>query len=345
MDLCTIETSETEIDAGYLPAVDEHIVDPDQTEPSVVTVDPISEDDLDIEDEALVSAARDCQLAPYNRTRERAAWITAFTLAIFLHAAGAAICLMLAITIRAPRLSFTQGSGSSESGLVSENSNQTESQESGVPNPLIALAEPRKIVTAEPRPADEAPSDPEVSHERTPPVAVLEPDAQSLDSAVIGIATDPVGPMPAQHHSVPTKAVASAAPATPLPAPARAGTKATPSAPPGNAVAGRHSFVAPRGAGHPGIGTEGSGFDSRGLPVPEYPPESKRRHEEGLVELDVQVQPDGSIGAARIVKDSGYPRLNNAALASIRSARFMPAMMDGVPVVARVIVPYRFILQ
>ena len=337
MDGCRIQSSQADIEAQVPRSFDSVAVVLDQTEPMLDATDPVAEDNIEIEDPGLVAAASERAACPSNQPRERSAWVTAFMLAVFIHVVAAAICFMLAIAIRAPRVAFTQGSGSSENGLVSEKSNQTESRESGVPGPIIALPDIQKSTAAEPPSAD-VESEPRISREALRPITVLASDAQLPDAVIIGIRADSVGPMPARHRAVLKEVPASAVTDN-------IGTHTLSQSPSGKSVATGHSLVAPRGAGHPGVGAEGSGFDSRGLPLPEYPSESKRRHEEGLVELDVQVKPDGSVAAAQVLKDSGYPRLNNAALASIRSARFTPAMIDGVPVPARVIVPYRFILQ
>jgi protein TonB len=95
------------------------------------------------------------------------------------------------------------------------------------------------------------------------------------------------------------------------------------------------------------IGVHGDplGLDSRGLPVPEYPSESRHRGEQGLVELDVEVLADGSIGGIRIATGSGYARLDTAALEAARKATFEPATLNGQPTVAHVTVPYHFVLR
>jgi protein TonB len=88
-----------------------------------------------------------------------------------------------------------------------------------------------------------------------------------------------------------------------------------------------------------------AGFDNRGLPIPEYPPESKRRREHGLVEIEVEVLPDGRVGETRVLADAGYPRLAEAALAAVRRGEFEPATHAGQRVVGRLIVPFRFVLK
>lgn len=114
------------------------------------------------------------------------------------------------------------------------------------------------------------------------------------------------------------------------------------------AAPARHQFSAPRlsgSGGGGGSGGVGNGVDSRGVPIPDYPAESRRRHEEGLIELDVLVLPDGSVGEVKVMADCGYPRLVRAAVEAIRAAHFAPALLDGDPIAAHVVVPFRFTLQ
>lgn len=98
----------------------------------------------------------------------------------------------------------------------------------------------------------------------------------------------------------------------------------------------------PRVAGPRG---ERDGFDSRGLPIPDYPYESQRRGEQGVVIVDVEVLPDGRVGAVHIASDAGYPRLGAAAAEKVKLATFEPARVNGTPVVGHIRIPYRFTLQ
>ena len=136
-----------------------------------------------------------------------------------------------------------------------------------------------------------------------------------------------------------TVMAASASPSTaPSPAPLA-------SAAPGRPGPPVFKPPSPNGGGGGGVLGDPDGFDERGLPIPEYPAQSRRRREEGLVEVNVQVLPDGTVGAVRVITDPGYPRLVQSAVAAARKARFDPALRDGHPVIASLIVPYRFILR
>jgi protein TonB len=94
-----------------------------------------------------------------------------------------------------------------------------------------------------------------------------------------------------------------------------------------------------------GVRGERDGFDSRGLPIPDYPSESQRRGEQGLVIVDVEVLPDGRVGSVHVASDAGYPRLGYAAAQKIKLATFEPAKVNGRPVVGHIRIPYRFTLQ
>jgi protein TonB len=154
------------------------------------------------------------------------------------------------------------------------------------------------------------------------------------DDAVIGIGASSLPqPVPrfattrSKFHSAGEKSLATTAP-QPLNA----------------ALAGETS--APRVAAPKG-GPRGNrdGFDSRGLPIPDYPAESRRRGEEGTVVIDVEVMADGSVGSVRVVSDAGHARLAAAAVEKVKTATFGPARQDGKPVVGHILIPYRFTLR
>ncbi len=63
----------------------------------------------------------------------------------------------------------------------------------------------------------------------------------------------------------------------------------------------------------------------------EYPKVSRRLLEEGTVEVRIFVASDGSVTSTELVKSSGHARLDEAALAGVKTWRFMPAKRDGVP--------------
>ena len=172
---------------------------------------------------------------------------------------------------------------------------------------IEAAAKPPAPVPALPPPVVAPPRPPQPVPAPTTPVAT--------DSSTPTLpAADPVlAPLPAEPVAPPT---AAAAPAPPQPAPAP-----TP-------------VVQPR-------------FDAAYLdnPRPPYPSVSRRLGEEGEVRLRVQVDPAGLAQQVEIQQGSGYPRLDQAALDTVRQWRFVPARQGNQPVAAWVIVPIQFTLR
>ena len=63
-----------------------------------------------------------------------------------------------------------------------------------------------------------------------------------------------------------------------------------------------------------------------------YPPEARRRALHGEVMLTVQVQRDGSISSVKVIKSSGQPVLDDAAVQIVRMAApfaAIPNARDG----------------
>jgi periplasmic protein TonB len=65
---------------------------------------------------------------------------------------------------------------------------------------------------------------------------------------------------------------------------------------------------------------------------PEYPPTSRRLGEAGTVTLEILVLENGRVGDARVVKSSGFPRLDEAAVREVkRTWRLVPGTENGKP--------------
>ena len=80
-------------------------------------------------------------------------------------------------------------------------------------------------------------------------------------------------------------------------------------------------------------------------PKPPYPSASRRMGEEGEVRLRVHVDISGSPGQIEIFHGSGYPRLDQAAMDTVRQWRFVPARQGDQPIPAWIIVPIQFNLR
>ena len=80
-------------------------------------------------------------------------------------------------------------------------------------------------------------------------------------------------------------------------------------------------------------------------PPPSYPTLAKRMGEEGTVRLRVKVTADGAAEAVELKSSSGSPRLDQAALDTVRRWRFVPARQGDQTVSAWVVVPITFHLN
>lgn len=80
-------------------------------------------------------------------------------------------------------------------------------------------------------------------------------------------------------------------------------------------------------------------------PPPVYPPLSRRLGETGKVVLRVELDETGRVSAAQVLTSSGFIRLDEAALAAVRSWRCEPARRDGQAVHAMATQPFKFTLE
>jgi protein TonB len=80
-------------------------------------------------------------------------------------------------------------------------------------------------------------------------------------------------------------------------------------------------------------------------PNPVYPLQALRAGEQGTVTVLAQVDVDGQVTDARVVRHSGSIALDRAAPNEVRRWKFEPALHDGRPVVARVEVPVSYRLN
>lgn len=78
---------------------------------------------------------------------------------------------------------------------------------------------------------------------------------------------------------------------------------------------------------------------------PSYPAISRRLGEEGKVVLRVELDETGRVDRATIKTSSGYARIDEAALATVKRWRCSPASRDGAAVRAVAIQPFNFVLE
>ena len=187
------------------------------------------------------------------------------------------------------------------------------------------------------------------------------PREQTIEVALLLPQSRPEPPPPAgkpQAIKAPTSKPTPAKPHVPTPTPATPAIEATAStsAPTATALAATAATAAPSGppaaSGQNGQGeAPGAGssarFDADYLhnPAPPYPPQSRRMSEEGKVILRVEVSAEGRAANVEIKTSSGSARLDESALRTVRSWRFIPAKRGETAVDSWVLVPIIFKLE
>lgn len=81
------------------------------------------------------------------------------------------------------------------------------------------------------------------------------------------------------------------------------------------------------------------------LSPPSYPSLSRRMGEEGKLVLRVELDENGHVSTASVFEPSGYKRLDEAALAAVKTWRCNPSLRNGQPVRAVALQPFNFVLQ
>lgn len=80
-------------------------------------------------------------------------------------------------------------------------------------------------------------------------------------------------------------------------------------------------------------------------PPPRYPPMSRRLGEQGKVIVRARIEVDGSASQAEINTSSGYTRLDQTALQTVLSWRYVPGTRNGVPEAMWFHIPIHFVLE
>lgn len=176
------------------------------------------------------------------------------------------------------------------------------------------------------------------------PIHVRLIEAAAESPAPVPAPTSPVvaPPRPPQPARVPSPPVAAAPPTAPQPA-----AEPVPDLRPAEPVAAPAAPAAPAPPQPAPPPVMQPRFDAAYLdnPRPPYPGVSRRLGEEGEVRLRVRVDPAGLAQQVEIQQGSGYSRLDQAALETVRQWRFVPARLGDQPVAAWIIVPIQFTLR
>jgi protein TonB len=79
-------------------------------------------------------------------------------------------------------------------------------------------------------------------------------------------------------------------------------------------------------------------------PPPRYPAQARRRNQQGVVLLEVRLDAYGAQRELKLLRSSGVPSLDQAALTAVSHWRFRPEEHDGQAVPSRVQIPIEFAL-
>jgi protein TonB len=74
-------------------------------------------------------------------------------------------------------------------------------------------------------------------------------------------------------------------------------------------------------------------YAARAEPI--YPTEARRRHQEGIVRLELFINESGALDKIEIVKSSGFPLLDAAAIKAMRLSQFDPATNGAIKIRSR----------
>ena len=184
------------------------------------------------------------------------------------------------------------------------------------PPPIRDDVSVRFLLVQEAEPAAPDPTPPAPEPPVPPPPPIAEPAPLRVPDA-----------LPPAFHSV-TTTKPGARPAIANPERKRGGS---PSPVAGGSTSG--TGIGPTNSAHPRYAVN---------PPPRYPPEALRARQQGLVLLRLKVAADGSVSDLSIKHSSGFPALDDAALAAVRRWKFEPARIAGQPVAEDVEVPVRF---
>ena len=66
-----------------------------------------------------------------------------------------------------------------------------------------------------------------------------------------------------------------------------------------------------------------------------YPDEAQRRHQQGSVTVMIYINESGMLDKVEIVKSSGYPLLDAAAVKAVKQSEFSAQLVNAIPVGAR----------
>lgn len=159
----------------------------------------------------------------------------------------------------------------------------------------------------------------------------------------------PVAPQQPKQEVKPVVKQAPTPPPLPTPTPQPAPVVAQPTAPaPSAAPPIEASTVAPAPAAPPAaprIELPSSEAAHLNNPKPSYPALSRRLGEQGTVIVQVLIGIDGMAQQVKLKRTSGYERLDQIALSTVRTWRFVPGKRNGTPEAMWYDAPVSFVLE
>ena len=194
-----------------------------------------------------------------------------------------------------------------------------------LPQPVVTPVPPAPLAPPTPAPPKPTPPTPP-----TPPVPRQQP------------ARAPVVPQAPQPVAITTPEPAAQAPAA-VTAPQPAISSATPATEVASVLASAPAPAAPPAP--PRVDLPSSSADYLNNPAPPYPPLSKRLGEQGRVVVRARIEVNGSASQAEVHTSSGFERLDQAALQTVKRWRYLPGKRAGVPEAMWFNIPIQFVLE
>nr|MBS0020058.1 energy transducer TonB [Gammaproteobacteria bacterium] len=271
----------------------------------------------------------------------RRQWLAALALSLFTHlGVGLWLGQMLPATERAPSTGLTVSLAAPASG--------TQGARVGGNNPIAGThpaVQPKTPPLPEHQTQHDTSSKQTLSNAETR-LTTDHPDFAALQSGE----EPPLKPKAVQKR----KPLESAAPAPQKPTPAPRSIQPANDDP--VAAAANPSIIAPppvatapSAQGHGALAGANTGMRAAtpapGNPKPHYPSVARRRGYEGRVLIQVALRRDGRATRVEIKKSSGHRVLDEAALATVKKWRFLPARRRGRPVSTMIQVPISFRLE
>jgi len=198
------------------------------------------------------------------------------------------------------------------------------------PPPMVAAPPPPPVIAAPPP----APSPPSA-------LAALILPPQPVEETPPQIAEAPPTPEPVPEPEQPGQVTEAPTPPERPPPPRQSPPQTAPPQPVRlhAALQGMESFTLEGRTAPP------EALDAARNRRPAYPEASRRRGQEGTVQLELSVDANGRVTGVRVVESSGFNALDAAALEAVREWRFRPAERAGMPMAGILTMAVHFRLE